>query len=159
MVNPSPSKNDSVTLTDLKSILEINQKAIEINVEVEKQNEKILNSLEEIEGKIHDIDKAFDNFKSEGIKDQFKVQHLTDDIKSLMGLVGDLKVDIEESTVSQKDYIEKIGEVHSSVADIDFTRMYKLVEELDRNFFRLTILLGTGLIGGVSAVIIKLFIR
>jgi len=42
---------------DLQSILEVNKKAIEIHLEVEKQNEEILELLEHCKTKIDEIDK------------------------------------------------------------------------------------------------------
>lgn len=47
-----------LTSGDLQNILEVNKKAIEIHIEVEKQNEEILDKLNYLRDKIDDIDKA-----------------------------------------------------------------------------------------------------
>lgn len=54
MSEKKTSKEEEVALTasDLEYILEVNKKAIEINIEVEKQNDQVLENLEKIDKKI-----------------------------------------------------------------------------------------------------------
>lgn len=44
--------DNNITSSELEYILDVNKKAIEIQIEVEKQNEQILESLEEITGQL-----------------------------------------------------------------------------------------------------------
>lgn len=46
---PKIDKEEIITSQDLEKILEVNAKAVEINVEVEKQNEEILENLNQFQ--------------------------------------------------------------------------------------------------------------
>lgn len=52
------AEHTKLTSGDLQTILEVNKKAIEIHLEVEKQNEDIIEDLSYIRGKVDEIDKA-----------------------------------------------------------------------------------------------------
>jgi hypothetical protein len=52
------AEHSKLTSGDLQNILEVNKKAIEIHLEVEKQNEEIIEDLTHIKAKVDDIDKA-----------------------------------------------------------------------------------------------------
>jgi hypothetical protein len=52
------AEHTKLTSGDLQNILEVNKKAIEIHLEVEKQNEDIIEDLSYIRGKVDEIDKA-----------------------------------------------------------------------------------------------------
>lgn len=52
------AEHTKLTSGDLQTILEVNKKAIEIHLEVEKQNEDIIEELSYIRTKVDDIDKA-----------------------------------------------------------------------------------------------------
>jgi hypothetical protein len=62
----SDRKNrEEISTNDLSYILEVNQKAIELNIEVEKQNEQVINLLndvrqatEKMEEKLEEIDRS-----------------------------------------------------------------------------------------------------
>lgn len=51
-------QNTKITTHDLRSMLELNKRAVEIYVEVENQNEDIKKELEIIREKVEEIDKA-----------------------------------------------------------------------------------------------------
>jgi tetrahydromethanopterin S-methyltransferase subunit G len=46
---------DNITASDLEYIIDVNKKAVEIHVEVVKQQEQVLTALEEIEEKIDSL--------------------------------------------------------------------------------------------------------
>lgn len=50
--------NYKLTSGDLRNILDINKKAIEIHIEVEKQYEEMLEILQSVKNKTDEIDKA-----------------------------------------------------------------------------------------------------
>jgi hypothetical protein len=98
---------EGITSSELEYILDVNKKAIEINLEVEKQNEQTLSSLERIEEKI------------DGITEKQK-----DHIRITEELVLKLKNDIETK-----------------------------IEEIEKNLFRLVIILGSAGVGTILTII------
>lgn len=98
---------ENITSSELEYILDVNKKAIEINLEVEKQNEQTLNSLERIEEKIDDI--------TEKQKDHIRIT--------------------EEIALKLKDDIEA------------------KIEEIEKNLFRLVIILGSAGVGTILTII------
>lgn len=96
-------KDINVSLSELKTILDVNTKSIEIYIEVEKQNEEIL----------------------------LKLNSITSDITKI------------------KENQDKINYVYEFVKDTLKTK----ITDLDKNIFRLVILLGSAGIGTIIAII------
>ncbi len=53
--------NSTITSSDLKYILDVNKKAIEIYIEVDRQNEKILETFDELNKTIKEIQEKIEN--------------------------------------------------------------------------------------------------
>lgn len=118
----------SITSSELEYILEVNKKSIEINIEVAKQNEQTLSTLDRLEEKIDAInDKQKDHMRldAEGFKIIEEAKDTIDEIKKLS----------EETNKTLKDAIEK------------------KVEEIEKNLFRLVIILGSAGIGTLLTII------
>lgn len=113
---PTTAEYGKLTVQDLNIILEVNQKALTIYLEVEKQNEAIIESIQATHQKLGKIEEIEDYAKEiiQGQKDASKA------VK-----------DLDESMVAMK----------------------KSMEELDKNFFRLIIILGSAGIGTVVTII------
>lgn len=117
-----------ITATELKYVIEVNKKAIELYVEVEKQNEEILRELEEL--------------KERKYNDSDSLEKIHDDIKLLNNKL-DLMGNKFDSLNNRFDSILKtIGKV----------------DEIDKNLFRLLVflsVLGAGMIFQVLNVLFK----
>lgn len=121
-------EDGSVTSSELEYILDVNKKAIEIHIEVEKQNEQILNSLEEIDEKLDSI-----------VEKQREHLRMTEDGKKM---VEDGKETIDE--------IKKLAEeTHKAIKD----EIEKKVEEIEKNLFRLVIILGSAGVGTLLTIV------
>lgn len=118
----------SITSSELEYILEVNKKSIEINIEVAKQNEQTLSTLDRLEEKVDFIfEKQKDHMRvnEEGFKIIEEAKDVIDEIKKLS----------EETNKTLKDAIEK------------------KVEEIEKNLFRLVIILGSAGIGTLLTII------
>jgi len=117
--------DDSLSRSDLDAIIEVNKKAIEVQVEVAAQNEKVIEDLEE-------------NIKiSENVKR---------DTESALKEMSVLKQDIKEA---KKDITDKIDEVKKKI-DED---VKKKIDELDKSQFKIYAILTTGAIAIVLQII------
>lgn len=96
-------KSVNITLSEIKSILDVNEKAIEIYIEVQEQNDEILEKLEKIQ-------------------------------------------------TSQEDQKEKITYIHNYVRDI----LMKKISDIDKNIFRLLVILGVGSAGTITTAIVSI---
>lgn len=105
-----------LTMQDVNNILEVNQKALTIYIEVEKQNEEILDHLERESEKLDKLDTILTELR---------------DIKTKHN-------DFARTLSDQSEAIEELS---------------KKTSELDKNFFRLIIILGSAGIGTVITVI------
>jgi predicted transcriptional regulator len=115
---PTPAGQEFglLTVQDVNNILEVNQKALTIYLEVEKQNEDIIDHLERESEKLDKLDLVLSELR-------------------------DIKVKQNEIIKTLSDQADAIEEIHSKTGD------------LDKNFFRLIIILGSAGIGTVITVI------
>lgn len=145
------------TSSDLKYILEVNQKAIEIYVEVEKQNDQVLKTLEYFKEVAAKVEEDLKLIKSSDMKVE---ELLTDDnahdhaviielLKDLSSEISDLKKEVSELKSSEsklKDATDAItkqldGDVKSKIS------------EIEKNLFRLVIILGSAGVGTIFTVL------
>lgn len=93
------AKNDDLlSKSDLDSILEVNKKAIEVQIEVASQNEKVIEALEEV------------NEKEDSIKK---------DIEYLVKDVDTIQDNIKES---KKEIMDKIDSLKKAIDELDRTQ-------------------------------------
>lgn len=88
-------EDDSLSRSDLDTIIEVNKRAIEVQVEVAAQNEKVIEELEE----------------SKKINEAIKR-----DTESALKELSSLKQDIKDY---KKDVLDKVEEVESKVDELD----------------------------------------
>lgn len=88
-------EDDSLSRSDLDTIIEVNKRAIELQVEVAAQNEKVIEDLEENK-KINEATKR--------------------DTESALKELSSLKQDIKDY---KKDVLDKVEEVKTKVDDLD----------------------------------------
>jgi len=121
-------KQSNITLSEIKSILETNQKSIEIYIEVEKQNEEIIKKLEKNENQNENIiDKLNENDEQQ-----------KNIIKLLEGINSSVDTQIE-------DFERFKQHVKTSLED--------KISEIEKNIFRLIVILGTVGVGTIISVI------
>lgn len=125
---------DSITSQDLRVILDVNKKAIEINIEVEKQNEQVLSILQSLKEDVKDIYLEYNNFK-------YSIQEIgrfVEDIKKA-------KEDNRKNLESIKNNIDSIEKIVSSIE--------KKNSEIDKNIFRLVIILSSAGVGIIATLL------
>lgn len=124
-----------LTNTDLKYILDVNKKAIEINIEVEKQNDQVISTLDEFKEFIERIEDKLDTV----ITEQKEHKRLTSEAKGT----------VEES----KEISEEIHKISEETNEIIKDSLKKKIEEIEKNLFRLIIILGSAGIGTLVTII------
>lgn len=113
--------------SEFEYVLDVNKKAVEIHVEVARQNEDVLESLERIENKVGVIvDKQRD--------------HLDTSNDSVVH-VEDIKENIEEMGLQVAENTDSLKEIE------------KKIEDIEKNFFRLIIVLTSLGIGTIVEII------
>lgn len=129
-----------LTTKNFNSILEVNRKAIEINIEVEKQNEQVIGIISDISEQLNTIFNCQNDIKAE----QKELRRTFEDSKKMIDqnkeLLDSLKKKSEETNESVKGSIEK------------------KVDEIEKNLFRLVIILGSAGVGTIITVI-QTFLR
>lgn len=153
----SDNKTSVISSADLQYILDVNQKAVEIYVEVEKQNDQILKTLEYFKEVAANTEERLDSIKEtesnieELLKDDNAHDHntivdllksLTSDIKSLSAEIKELKT----SETKTKDSIDIINKLIES-------EVKAKISEIDKNLFRLVIILGSAGIGTIFTIL------
>ncbi len=136
----------SLTTSDLKYILDVNKKAIEIYIEVDKQNEKILEN--------------FDHFKdvSKGVNEELNViKYNTSNVKD--SLIADNNRAHSEITTYLKDFKETFGDfqVHNDKIKEMLENIESKIEDIEKNLFRLVLILGSTGIGLVITIVSTFF--
>lgn len=124
-----------LTSSEFKYILEVNRKAIEINIEVAKQNEQVISNLEEFKDLVERIEE--------------KLETVIDEQKEHKRLTLDAKGTIEES----KEITEDIQKISEESNEIIKDNLKKKIEEIEKNLFRLIIILGSAGIGTLVTII------
>jgi seryl-tRNA synthetase len=133
MAEPKSPKReeDFLSSRDLELILSVNKKGIEINLEVERQNEKILTFLEEL--------------KENGTFYQKKLEEILDEAEDVNRKV----VSTDKSSIDEfediKNILDKIEDTQSDVK--------KKIEELERANFKLQVLLGSSIFTSLAGVV------
>ena len=131
--NEIPRKQDQISLSsnDIKSILDVNAKAISIYAEVEQQNSEIIEKLETNSVIIKSTNDNLNKLYPEGLDNRFsKISDKLDKISL--------------------DKIDKILEISN--------KLDKKAEELDRKLFQLQIILGSSTFLAIVAAVIQQFI-
>ncbi len=146
-MNEKKNKNDlDISSSDLKYILDVNQKAIEIYVSIGKQYEDTLDQIAALKNIILNLENEIEIISDHNeklIRDQDK--ELIERLKSIISTLEK----IHELQRSSYDISEKLDKSFES--DIK-----KKLEEIDKNLFRLVIVFSSGLIGGFITVIIAI---
>lgn len=125
---PVKRDDESLSKSDLDAIIEVNKKAIEVQVEVAAQNEKVIEDLEE----------------------NIQLSHnLKRDTESTLRELSSLKTEMKEH---KSDVVEKIDDAVEKIDDVK-----KKVEELDKSQFKIYAILTTGAIA-IILQIIQLFL-
>lgn len=124
-----------ITSSDLDYILEVNKKAIEINIEVEKQNEQVLSTLENLSTSSESFDE--------------KLANLIQDARDHKRILEETKKITEDS----KKLIEETKKVSDDTLKIIKEKIEKQVEEIEKSLFRLIIILGSAGIGAIVTII------
>jgi chromosome segregation ATPase len=130
---------DNITAQDLQVILDVNKKAIEINIEVEKQNEQVISILHSLKDDVKDIYLEYNNFKYS--------------IQELGRFVEDIKKAKEDNRKNLEEIKNNLEALEKSILEIE-----KKSSEADKNFFRLVVILGSagvGIIGTLIQALIK----
>ena len=125
---PIKRDDESLSKSDLDAIIEVNKKAIEVQVEVAAQNEKVIEDLEENIELSHTVKR---------------------DTESTLKELSSLKQDMKEH---KKDITDKIEHVVEKIDDVK-----KKVEDLDKSQFKIYAILTTGAIA-IILQIIQLFL-
>lgn len=125
---------DNLTLQDLQVILDVNKKAIEINIEVERQNEQVISLLQSLTNDVKDVYLEYNNFK-------YSIQEVARSIE-------DIKRSKEESRKKIDDIKNTIDGLEKTIHDIE-----KKHSEIDKNLFRLVVLLGSAGVGIIATLV------
>ena len=123
------------TKSDFEVILEVNKKAIEINIEVEKQNEQVIECLDDVKIVYDRIEEKIDDV----LNSQKEQKRITEESKLL----------IEKS----KELVEEVQRIAEESNDILKDTVKKKVEEVEKNLFRLIIILGSAGIGTLVTIV------
>src|ERR1700743_1332640 len=137
--------------SDLKYILDVNQKAVEIYVEVEKQNDQIIKTLEyfkEVSSRIEEqleLIKQSDSNVEELLQDDNNHDHsviiemlkvLASEVKTLSENIRELRSDIEDNKTAVETITKQVD-----------SELKSKISEIDKNLFRLVIILGSAGVG------------
>ncbi|MEK6879006.1 MAG: hypothetical protein AABY22_05330 [Nanoarchaeota archaeon] len=128
----------TLTTSDLKYILDVNKKAIEIYIEVDKQNEKIL--------------ETFDNFKEiyDSIQEELEILKKNEaNIERLLS--GDNNEDHKKIIANLTEFKKTFGQMEITDSKVKemVENIEKKIEEIEKNLFRLVLILGSTGIGAI----------
>jgi hypothetical protein len=134
--------SENITSSDIKYILDVNQKAIEIYIEVEKQNEEIIEMLNNLDEKFKDNSEVLQLLKEhqQEIKNllstevNIKNEQILDKLKDLLDLVKSI-----EKNDDSKNIIRNIEEM-----DEKLNKSSSKIESIDKNIFKILVVLGSG---------------
>ena len=164
--------NTTLTTSDLKYILDVNKKAIEIYIKVDQQNEKILDTFDSFKDIYDNINKELDILKksehniemllSMEIKDHQIFQNVLMDLKEnsntadvLLSANHDAHAEINSSLKEFKTSFTDIKINDIQAKDI-IKNMENKIEEIEKNMFRLVILLSSTGISTIIGIILAL---
>lgn len=133
---------DLITSQDLQVILDVNKKAIEINIEVEKQNEQVISMLEHfkevsetVEEKIELIYESQRTFKEEQ--------------KEVKRILEENKKDFEKFEI----HIDEVRKFSEETNKVITDNIKADVKEIEKNLFRLIIILGSAGVGTIFTIL------
>lgn len=139
----------SVTQTELKYILDVNQKAIEIYVEVEKQNEQIIDTLEhfkevanKVEYKLNDINNTsshtFDLLKENLLEETKEIKQKLIDLENSQLKIKEISLELKE----------KISDIDNKSLEVE-----KKITDVEKSIFKLVIAISSTVIATVVSII------
>lgn len=153
---------ENISKSDLTTILEVNKNSIELNVEVQRQNEKILTELNGI---------AFHHAKEDDKLNRVmeKDASIEAELESLSEIIVKSSGDVERIREIQDNIFDQYDKM-SSMIDAQEKASSKLVEKIDaignkldasnrtlteikEANFRLQVLLGSGILGIIFQII------
>lgn len=134
--------NTTLTTSDLKYILDVNKKAIEIYIEVDKQNEKILDTFEYFKEMAKEINEEVIVVRNNTIN--VKDSLIADNNKAHSEINSYLK-DFKDTFSEFKVYHDKIQEMIENIEN--------KIEEIEKNIFRLVLILGSTGVGLVITIV------
>ena len=155
------SEQGLFTASDLRYILEVNEKAIEIYLTVEKQNDQVLETLEHFKEVANKVENSLGLLKESGSNIE---ELLTDDNehdhRAIIALLNDLTTEIEsikKEVLEVKSNETKLKEAVESVKHQLDKEISPKIVETDKNLFRLIIILGSTGAGILYTIIQNIF--
>jgi hypothetical protein len=147
---PKSDDNEAVfSSSDLKYILDVNQKAVEIYVEVEKQNDQILKILNDFKETVNRIEEELGLLKQSELNVEELLRDDNDHDHSVMAeMIKTLSGNIQTLTDEVRD-IQTTVYTNKTIIDEIKTK----IAEIDKNLFRLVIILGSAGIGTIFTVL------
>lgn len=140
-----PGTSSVLTSSDLKYILDVNKKAIEIYIEVDKQNEKILETFESFKEIYDTIQEELEILK----KNETNIEVLlsSDNNEAHTEIHANLK-EFKQTFSDMKINDEKVKEAVENIEN--------KIEEIEKNLFRLVLILGSTGVGGIITLLATL---
>jgi uncharacterized protein YjcR len=141
---------EALTSSELKYILDVNKKSIEINIEVEKQNEEIIENLEEFKESANEIEQKISNL----IKFQEDCNRVITESNRLLKQYNELLEEYNKSLAVTLTMVKETGIDTNSI----IKKEEKKTESIDKSLFRLIIILsafGVTLIGAAIKAFVK----
>lgn len=133
--------SSALTSSDLKYILDVNKKAIEIYIEVDKQNEKILETFENFKETYDNIQEDLDIVKKAEVNIERFLEIDNSEAHSEMNkLLSTSNVAISDIKVNEAKLLEITQKIESRI------------EEIEKNLFRLILILGSTGIGAIVTI-------
>jgi predicted PurR-regulated permease PerM len=134
-----------ISQSDLKYILDVNQKAIEIYVTIGKQYEDVLDQIAALKLSIDKIEEEIETISDENSE---IIRNQKDLIEKLKTITSSLEK-IYETSKNSKDAMDKMDKSFE-------TDIKKKLDEIDKNLFRLVIIFSSGLIGGLVTIVLAI---
>lgn len=160
-------KKSVVTSSDLQYILDVNQKAISIYIEVAKQYEKITSTLEELEDWYKKLQKdisVLKENKNENIENIISIENelksCAEKIKILQELSVNLTKLLQDNSIQLRDDIKQIKEkqdlIYKKIEKPNFEEIEHTLKDIDK---RMLVFFGSGLVGAIVTIATMLITR
>lgn len=164
--NVDETENDSaLTSSDLKYILDVNKKAIEIYIEVDKQNEKILETFDNFKEIYDNIEEELLSIKNNNLNLNYILQNYKQFQDRLEKILNDNEKNVEQikqQQVSIKASIEStLKDIYENTdkAILDSSKISSQIDDIDKNLFRLVVILGSTGVGALIAFLTSIFLK
>lgn len=138
--------NTTLTTSDLKYILDVNKKAIEIYIEVDKQNEKILDNFEHFKS----VAKMMTDELALIKRSEFNIEDL------LVSDNNDAHNEIMESLTNVKSSMDAVKVFNDKMKEM-VENIEGKIEDIEKSLFRLVLILGSTGIGLVITIVSAYF--